>query len=302
VRRLALALVIVFCTDAQAATRSELTIASAIGGTKIAATLVTPDGPGPFPAVVMLHDCSGLGPRSSGAPMRWAGELAEQGYVVIVPDSFTARNFPNGLCTVPASQQANLTSATRAADAYGALAHLRTLSYVDGARVGVMGGSHGGRSTLAAMFDPVQPSNALYWAKRTGFAAAIALYPACATQMGAWTTKRADGATGRVVSYHGVFKPIAPLLILIGEADDWTPAEDCRRMVEISRAAGHPIDIKVYPGVHHSFDSTNPLRFAPERTNANAPGGKGATTAGNAEAWDDARKEVSAFFARHLKR
>ena len=31
-----------------------------------------PDGPGPFPAVVIVHDCSGLGPRSSGAPGRWA--------------------------------------------------------------------------------------------------------------------------------------------------------------------------------------------------------------------------------------
>jgi len=38
-------------------------------------TVSKPDGPGPFAAVVVMHDCSGLGPRSSGAPGRWAKEL-----------------------------------------------------------------------------------------------------------------------------------------------------------------------------------------------------------------------------------
>lgn len=47
----------------------------------IPATLLKPDGAGPFPAVVIMHDCSGLGPRSSGAPDRWARELLTQGYV-----------------------------------------------------------------------------------------------------------------------------------------------------------------------------------------------------------------------------
>ena len=37
---------------------------------EIPVTLLKPEGPGPFPAVVILHDCSGLGPRSSGAPER----------------------------------------------------------------------------------------------------------------------------------------------------------------------------------------------------------------------------------------
>ena len=50
-----------------------------------------PAGDGPFPAVVILHDCSGLGPRSSGAPWRWASELAHRGYVTAWPDSFTPR-------------------------------------------------------------------------------------------------------------------------------------------------------------------------------------------------------------------
>ena len=55
------------------------------------ATLLRPDGDGPFPAIVILHDCSGLGAHSSHAPARWAPLLAGEGYVVLIPDSFVPR-------------------------------------------------------------------------------------------------------------------------------------------------------------------------------------------------------------------
>ncbi len=53
-----------------------------------------------------------------------------------------------------------------------------------------------------------------------------------------------------------------PTLILIGEDDDWTPADACRKLVEgrddwgISRqkGAGAPIRLVVYPGAYHAFD------------------------------------------------
>jgi hypothetical protein len=32
--------------------------------------VLKPDGSGPFPVAVIMHDCSGLGPASSGAPDR----------------------------------------------------------------------------------------------------------------------------------------------------------------------------------------------------------------------------------------
>src|SRR2546426_7460619 len=68
---------------------------------QIPASLLKPDGPGPFPAVVIMHDCSGLGARSSGAPNRWGRELVGRGYVIISPDSFTTRGHANGVCTDP---------------------------------------------------------------------------------------------------------------------------------------------------------------------------------------------------------
>jgi dienelactone hydrolase len=232
----------------------------------------------------MLHDCSGLGPRSSGAPKRWGRLLVKQGYVVVIPDSFSTRGHAGGVCTNPSPSRNDVAPRRRAPDAYAALAHARSLPFVDGNRVGVMGGSHGGASTLATVVDlPGRASG-------PRFSAAIAIYPGCRTRYGEW----APGTPG-------VYKPLAPLLILIGEKDDWTPAEPCRALAERSRAAGLPVEIKVYPGAHHAFDSAAPLRYVEARVNANSPTGRGATTGGDPQAWADSIEQVTAFFARHLR-
>lgn len=246
----------------------------------IPVTVSKPDGPGPFAAVVVMHDCSGLGPRSSGAPGRWAKELVARGYVVVIPDSFTTRGLAGGICTVPLSERrANVSPERRASDAYAALAYTRSLPYVDGRRIGIMGGSHGGSTTLAAMRAP-EP---LAGDKPAGFAAAVALYPRCSMQPGG-------------------YRPVAPLLILIGEKDDWTPAAPCRTLADAARAAGQPVTIRVYPGAHHSFDSPNRVRYVAARINPSAAGGRGATTGGDPVAWADSIRQVLAFFDQHLDR
>jgi dienelactone hydrolase len=258
-------------------------------------TLSKPAGDGPFPAVVILHDCSGLGPHSSGMPWRWSSELTQRGYVTIWPDSFTPRGRPKGVCAGAAPP--GITYEQRASDAYAALAYLASLPFVDARRIAVMGGSHGGSSTLATIVDP--PENA----KRTdtGFAAAIALYPACGRSYGTWSVQRRKEPGTSITGYAGAFKPVAPLLILIGALDDWTPAEPCRKLAEAAQAAGYPVEIKVYPGAHHSFDSILPARYVAERINANSPTGRGATTGGNAEAWADAVDRVTGFLDRHAR-
>jgi dienelactone hydrolase len=301
-RRCAVAWTAAVLLQAGAALAAEsVVVTSVASGERIPAELEKPDGQGPFPAVLILHDCSGLGTPSSGAPQRWSDELVAQGYVTLVPDSFGPRGFPTGVC-LEAPDRAKVNGYVRAGDAYGALAYLRTLPFVDGRHVGVMGGSHGGWSTLAAMYEPVSDDNPLRAAKRDGFAAGIALYPACAAPFGTWSTRRAPGTSvGPVTSYTGVYKPIAPLMILIGEKDDWTPAEPCRWLAETAQAQGYPVELVVYPGAHHSFDSAASLHYGPKRNNPNAPHGLGATTSGDPSAWSDARKQVTAFFAQHLK-
>src|SRR5260370_24641426 len=60
----------------------------------IPTVMARPDGPGPFPAVVILHDCSGLGPGSSGAPGRWSRALVAPGYGGLVPANFPPPGHP----------------------------------------------------------------------------------------------------------------------------------------------------------------------------------------------------------------
>lgn len=280
-----------------------VSVPSTTGGVRqdVPATLLKPDGDGPFPAIVMLHDCSGLGPRSSGAPLRWATLLAGEGYLVILPDSFTPRGFAGGVCEVsPAARTDNVNPLPRAIDAYATLAYLRTLSYVDGEHVGVMGGSHGGTTTLVVDETSVSSTSMLAAARKNGFAAAIAFYPGCGGHFGAWNVTR-NGAFGPVTGYIGTYQPAAPLLILIGEKDDWSPADYCRELASRAQAAGYPVTLKVYPGALHSFDSDRPPRYIADRRNINKPNGMGATTGGDPAAWADSIAEVKAFFARYLK-
>jgi dienelactone hydrolase len=262
---------------------------SGLGRDQIPFTISRPDGPGPFPAVVIMHDCSGLGASSSGAPARWGRELLGQGYVVLVPDSFSTRGFPAGVCTDASPRRNDASPARRVNDAYAALAHLRTLPFVDGRRIGIMGGSHGGTTTVSAMLAPQGDSAPLAVERRQGFAAAVALYPGCAPSGRSWHAA------------SGVYRAVAPLLILVGDKDDWTPADACRKLAAEAQAAGSPVEITVYPGAHHAFDSNRPVRYIAGRINGHAPGGRGATTGGDPAAWADAIRQVTAFFARHLK-
>lgn len=87
----------------------------------------------------------------------------------------------------------------------------------------------GGYSTLYAVDRGMV---AHYFTER--FRVAVAYYPACSVvQLPTFT---------------------APVLIMIGEADDWTPADRCREMVAHVGPDSAPITLHVYPDVHHGFD------------------------------------------------
>src|SRR5579862_9084916 len=56
--------------------------------------LFRPAGQGPFPAVVALHGCAGLGSKGATVSPRhrdWADRLTQLGFVVLFPDSFGSR-------------------------------------------------------------------------------------------------------------------------------------------------------------------------------------------------------------------
>ena len=243
----------------------------------IAATLVRPAGPGPFPAVVQLHGCAGLQAQS----FRWARGLAERGYVALVVDSFGPRGVKSDCRSGPDDPPIT----ARLDDAFGALRYLQSQTYVRADRVAAIGWSQGGVYAMAVINGP-----SLERARRRGvelpapgFAAGVGVYP---------------GGCFSLVKEQVV----RPLLVLIGEADDWTPAAKCREMVEAMRGRGADATIVVYPGAYHYFDVEGQrLEVQTQVENDNRPGGFGATVSYQAEAAGDARRRVEEFLARHLK-
>src|SRR5207245_7703734 len=89
-----------------------------------------PTGPGPFPAVILLHGCAG---DWRGIDSRWGVRLVEWGYVALSVDSFGPRGIKT-VCGYPTSD-----SPDHVFDAYGALSFLAAQPFVVADRVAVMG-------------------------------------------------------------------------------------------------------------------------------------------------------------------
>lgn len=234
-------------------------------------TVFVPAGGGEHPAVVMMHGCGGAYARDGSLNPRhqmWGEYLAEQGYLALMLDSFTSRGVKE-LCTQKSSER-TLKQRDRVGDAYAALAYLRGRPDVDANRVALLGWSHGAGTVLEAMGTPTVGG--------PGFAAAIAFYPSCRAKQAA------------------LFHPNAPLLVLIGEADDWTPAVSCVALTESVAARGESMRIVTYPGTYHDFDNPGlkALRVRRDVPNGVRPG-RGVTVAPNPKAREDAKKRVLEF-------
>lgn len=224
--------------------------------------LYRPDGPGPFPGMVLLHDCDGI----TAIVHRWGHALRTWGYVALLVDSFGPRN-ESSVCST--SSAASMSPQhERMPDAYAARRYLEAQPFVDRQRIGLMGWGHGGWTLLFAV-DEVY----LTEVATPPFKAAIALYPWC-------------GMTR-------LHRLNAPLLILSGEADDWTPASLCRGLMATSglqeSSTPHGVTLRVYPGAHHRFDGFEPTGPYLAYTVGRHP-----------EAAAQAQVEARGFLATHL--
>ena len=245
------------------------------GDLTLHASLYRPEGAGPFPAVIALHDCGGLNQRPNTEAQlysEWAKKLVGDGFVVLFPDSFGSRGL-GSQCrehhrTVHAWRE-------RVADVNAARHWLEQQNYVRHDRISLLGWSNGAvaalstiRRTAAARTDTAD------------FRSAVALYPSCRRLLEtAWSAR-------------------VPTLILIGSADDWTPATACQQMVAGARGRSAHVQIVVYPRAHHEFDRANsPIRLRTGLVNTVDPSGK-AHGGTDPAARNDAFKRVPQWLGR----
>lgn len=232
-----------------------------------------PAGPGPFPAVIALHGCGGLWREQGQLSLRhadWGDRLAAAGFAVLMPDSYGSRGLGSQCgvkdLTVRAGRE-------RVADAMAARSWLQQRGNIKPDGIALLGWSSGGLTVLTAIRKERAPADSMPDFKR-----AAAFYPACRSQ-----------------SESPTFSARIPLLILIGDADDWTPAAPCGHLAKAAQARGEQVGLVLYPGALHDFD--HPRLEVKERDNiAYSASGTGKVTVGtNMAAREDALKRVKAF-------
>ncbi|HVJ22670.1 MAG TPA: dienelactone hydrolase family protein [Burkholderiales bacterium] len=184
------------------------------------AHLFRPAARGRAPAMVIVQGFGGVSDTREGF---WARELAAFGVAALVVESFTARGIGSSI-----DDQSRLSTAQGVRDAYAALGYLAQQDFIDPRRIGVMGMSWGGTVALRAADRRRQGQG-------PAFAVSIPLYPGCVAQ------------------YRNP-QPGAPLLLLIGQLDDYTGIRTCVEYVERIRAAGGAAQVRVYRDAHHGFD------------------------------------------------
>lgn len=243
--------------------------------------LFKPEGSGRHPALVFLHGCGGL--RNSRGQIEsretdWAMRFTRLGYVVLLVDSLS----PRGRGEMCSQRGFNLaTYLDRPKDAYGALRYLQAQPFVRPDRIGLVGWSQGGGAVLLGIRSnslgrpPDLPAG--------DFRAAVAFYPASCRDRAhrlPWTSS-------------------IPLLVLVGERDNWTPAAPCKALVDGAVERGSKIEMRIYQDAYHDFDwPDDPVHELPAyRTSAGVIPIAGTDPA----ARDDALKRVPEFLGKYLQ-
>lgn len=195
-------------------------------------TLLAPAGNGPFPAVVILHQCGGLNPTV----FEHAREALSRGYVALVLDALKPRQV-DSVCYGPRN---GVNFFRGARDALLAADHLRTLPNVDPARVALVGFSWGAMVGLITA-SGVHRNNLRI---DSAFDAVVAHYPGC------FSISAPEGRRYEILN-EGID---VRTLMLMGELDLETPAEECVRKLQPLLAHKAPIESHIYPGLTHCWN------------------------------------------------
>lgn len=207
----------------------------------------------PRPAVLMLHGCGGMlgkNDQPSARMVEYMHLLNAQGWHALALDSLTPRG-ETSLCTQRIGTR-QVTQTQRRQDVWAALRWLATQPQVDATRTALLGWSNGGSAVLAATNLRHPAVRALQQAAGAPPSPrlAVAFYPGC----------EADLRRG--------YQPLAPLVLMLGLADDWTAYQPC---LDLARGAPD-ITVHSWEGAFHGFDGTAPVRLRADVPNGTHPG------------------------------
>ena len=193
--------------------------------TMIETELFLPQGEGPFGCVVALHGSKGWADHHQDHIDGWL----EAGLAVCKVNSFTSRGID---ATV--DDQLSVTHAMMLVDAFRTRSALAKDPRIG--KIGIAGWSLGGTVALYSSWTPIIEILG------SAFDAHLPFYPAAhiRPEIQKWSD--------------------SPMLILHGDADDWTPLH----LVEALMPQLPNATLQIYPGAHHSFDSEKELTWLPK--------------------------------------
>ena len=200
---------------------AEQTVSFKSGDETVNGFLVTPEGKGPFPAVIVIHEWWGLDDWVKGQ----ARALAKEGYVALAVDLYRGKDTNK---QEEAHQLMMGLPPDRAIrDLKGAYSYLGSRADVKKDRIGAIGWCMGGMYSLALATE------------EPGLAAVVAYYGAPPTDAAA------------------LAKIKAPVLGNYGAEDKGPSPEQVKAFEAAMKKAGKTVDIKIYPGAGHAFANPN---------------------------------------------
>lgn len=194
--------------------------------------LAAPDGDGPFPALVIIHEWNGLQDRVR----QLADDFADEGYVTLAADLFRGRTGSNPDENMALVREAQSDPEAMIANLNAAVAHLKGRPDVTG-RVGAMGWCFGGGVALSFGLDGVNhEATAIFYGRLVDDPEVVA---------------RLD---------HEVYGTFAAL-------DNGPSPQSVAAFENALRAAGVEHDLHIYDDVNHGFwlrvDGDPDVRGAP---------------------------------------
>lgn len=234
------------------------TFSAADGSTPLHYSLIRPAGFDPakrYPVVVHVYG----GPAAQTVTDAWAARsdalfnqfLAQRGYVVFSVDNRGTPRRGRAFGGALHGRQGTV----EVADQLAGIDFLKTLPWVDPARIGVHGWSNGGYMTLMLLGQAPQ----VYACGVAGAPVTDwALYDTHYTEryMGHPQANAAGYAQASVFTHASAIAPGA-LLLMHGMADDNVLFSNSTRLMSALQAAGTPFELMAFPGARHGLQGTD---------------------------------------------